>query len=192
MHLSSVQERIRKNPQLDAIYGRRGTADGHRPLSEGEVMLRTPDQAPALPGDIQAAKMIEATEKLLKQGGLESLGVPTSTINKLRSLEGLAIGSGIFLVQSLQHTHAIYYVNLMKLDAMAEDIKRRYLDENATEKCEDMMTRMFWQRAYNEIVDQLRKGYECMLAGTQALAAIERAHKKNNPTGPGKKADPGW
>jgi hypothetical protein len=97
----------------------------------------------------------------------------------------------MFLAQSLQDTHQIYFVNLLKLDAMAEEIKRRYLDdtEEARKAC-DPLQRMFWQRAYNEIVDQLGKGYDRMLSGTQAMVAMMKAKKKDAPGSA--RAKPGW
>jgi hypothetical protein len=187
---SYVRRRIARTPKLAALYSNRAEGGEVVPLDEGATLIRDPAEIPSAPPDGKLAQMVEKSSKLVRDDLLK-LGVPQTTINKLKAFDGLAIDAGWFLVQSLQDTHQIYYINLLRLDAMAEDIKRRYLDEEATEKPE-AMERMFWQRAYNEIVDQLGKGHDRMLAGTQAVAAIMRAQTGDKGKGKGAKAKPGW
>lgn len=182
---TTVRDRLKRNSKLYALYGARGTGQEFPAIVEGATLLRTPADIPPAPSDPQLATMVIGTEKLIRDG-LEKIGVPKSTIERLKAFDGLAVGAGAFLAQSLQDTHQIYYVNLLKLDEMAEDIRKRYLDVEATEKPGDM-ERMFWQRAYNEIVDQLGKGYDRMLSGTQAMVAMMKAQKDKNG-GNGQKA----
>lgn len=184
-----IAKRIKGIPHLHALYGGQMANEGIVPPTEAETMLRRPDQLPIAPSDPQLGKMVIATEKLIRDG-LDKLGVPQTTIDKLKAFDGLAIGAGAFLAQSLQDTHQIYYVNLMRLDARAEEIYRRYLVEDAPEK-PDPMAQMFWQRAYNEIVEQLGKGHDRMLAGTQAMVAMMKRQQDGGDKGTkGPKAKP--
>lgn len=188
---SSLTKRVKRTPHLYALHGERTSGEEITPPTPGTTLLRSPDEIPVAPSDPQLGTMVIQTEKLIRDG-LEKIGVPATTIARLKAFDGLAVGAGAFLAQSLQDTHQIYYVNLLKLDEMAADIKRRYLDPGATEGLADL-ERMFWQRAYNEIVDQLGKGYDRMLSGTQAMVAMMKA-QRDRQDGNGKmpKSKPGF
>jgi hypothetical protein len=179
---SSVTRRILSDPELFALYGEQGEEAVVKPPTDRDTLLRSPKDIPEPAQDPKLGEMVIVTEKLIR-GGLEKLGVPKSTIEKLRNFDGLGVNAGKFLAQSLQDTHQIYYLNLLKLDAMVEDIDRRYLAADATE-APDGMTRMFWQRARTEMVDQLGKGYDRMLSGTQAMVAMMKGAEK--PAAPAK------
>lgn len=181
---STLCKRVARMPHLHALYGERGSGADFPAPTAATTLMRTTDELPPMPSDPELGKMVINTEKLIRDG-LEKIGVPASTIARLKAFDGLAVGAGAFLAQSLQDTHQIYYVNLLKLDEMAEDIRKRYLDVGATEKPEPM-ERMFWQRAYNEIVDQLGKGYDRMLTGTQAMVAMMKARKDRDDAKNGK------
>lgn len=186
---SAVQNRIARDPQLNALYGDMApNGDSPVPPREADVLLRQPSDFPLVPSNPELGEMVKETEKLVRDG-LSTLGVPAATIAKLKSFDGLAVGAGAFLAQSLQDTHQIYYIKLMQLDAMADDIKRRYLDEGAPE-APPPLERMFWQRAYNECIEQLGKGHDRMLSGTQAMVAMMKAKGKQSEIGG--RAKPGW
>lgn len=188
---SGLHKRIKNKPHLYAIWGEHGSGKDIPVPTEATTLMRKPVDLPVVPTDPMLGKMVIQTEKLIRDG-LINVGVPQSTIDRLKAFDGLAVGAGAFLAQSLQDTHQIYYVNLLKLDEMAADIKRRYLDEDATEKPDDMMARMFWQRAYNEIVEQLGKGHDRMLAGTQAMVAMMKAREGGKSAAKGPKPQPGF
>lgn len=187
-----VIDRINRTPQLFALYGLKSNRIDLgmiKPPADAETLIRNPGEIVA-PTDGQLVNMVVETEKVIRDG-LEKVGVSKTAIARLKSFDGLNIKAGQFLVQSLQDIKNLYYVNLIGLDEMAQGIKTRYLDVNATETTTPM-ERMFWQRAYNEIVDQLGKGFDRMLSGTQAMVAIQKAQSGDKGRGGGAKAKPGW
>lgn len=192
--VSSVRDRVGRIPELKALYGHRGeNSEPPPPPNEGATLLRTPDliSAPIPAADL--GQMVAVTEKLLN-GGFERLGVPAATITKLRDLSALRIDAGAMLAVSLQDTHQLYFLQLLALQARADEIKRLYLSEEVPDPDRklpqiDPMARMFWQRAHTEIVEQLGKGYDRMMAGTQAMVAMMKGSgKKPAPA----KTEAGW
>lgn len=175
----NVLARIKQTPELNALYP--GATETDMPVapSESATMLRTPAQLPVAVAAADLGQMVQATEKLLARGGLKKLGVPEATIAKLRDLRGLNIDFGAFLAVSLQDTHQLYYLRLMKLDAMLDEIDKRYLAINATEQGITIDQRMTWQRTYNEGVAMFAQGWRNMMAGTEAMVAMERGKEKN-------------
>ncbi len=183
-------------PELMALHGNRGEdSTVPAPPTEGDTLLRGPGQLTAPIPAADLGQMVQVTEKLLG-GGLKQLGVPEATIAKLRDLSALRIDAGAMLAVSLQDTHQLYYLQLLTLQARADEIKRLYLSEETPDaKGErpviDPMARMFWQRAHTEIVEQLGKGYDRMMAGTQAMVAMLKGGKdKNRPQTT--RSDAGW
>jgi hypothetical protein len=190
--VSSVRSRVERIPELHALYGNRSEdATVPPPPTEGSTLLRNPGQLAAPIPAADLGQMVQVTEKLLN-GGLEKLGVPKATIEKLRDLSELRIDAGAMLAVSLQDTHQLYYLQLLSLAARADEIYNKYLktDDEKVEKM-DPMARMFWQRAHTEIIEQLGKGYDRMMAGTQAMVTMLKAGKDKNKA-PENKVDAGW
>lgn len=194
--LSAVGRRARRIPELVALYKLRGIDDPlPEPPTEATTMLRSPSKTPLPIPAADLGQMVKVTEKLLGPGGLKKLGVPEATLAKLRDLRALNIDFGGFLAVSLQDTHQLYYLQLLGLQARADEIKRLYLSEEEPDPegkrpVVDPLQRMFWQRAHTEIVEQLGKGWDRMMAGTQAMVAMERG--KGNKEKTEKPADVGW
>lgn len=177
----TIYERAMKIPELFALYSNRGTNSPlPEPPTEATTMLRSPGQLPMPIPAADLGQMVRVTEKLLSPEGLARLGVPVATLTKLRDLRSLNIDFGGFLAVSLQDTHQLYYLQLLGLQARADEIKRLYLSEEEPDPegkrpAVDPLQRMFWQRAHTEIVEQLGKGWDRMMAGTQAMVAMEQA-----------------
>lgn len=189
----TTKDRFHNIPELMALYSDRLlNSDLPAAPTEATTMLRNPSQVPALIPAQDLGQMVKVTEKLLG-GGLKKLGVPEATIKKLRDLSGLRIDAGAMLAVSLQDTHQLYYLQLLTLQARADEIKKRYLSEEDPDCVQDLppMERMFWQRAHTEIVEQLGKGYDRMMAGTQAMVAMMKGGKdKNAPAS--EQSEAGW
>ncbi len=190
---TSVRTRVMKIPELAALYGQRAdNADLPTPPTEGGTMLRSPADLVVPIASADLGQMVRVTEKLLAPEGLARLGVPAATLAKLRDLRALNIDFGGFLAVSLQDTHQLYYLQLLGLQARADEIKTLYLSEGKKDctACTPM-ERMFWQRAHTEIIEQLGKGWDRMMAGTQAMVAMERAKgEKNRPQA--RATEAGW
>ena len=186
---SNLTARIRRTPHLYALYGAQAEGKTVPVVSTEEAMLRSADDIPVALNNENLGRMVMETEKIIRQRQLDA-GISESTLKKLRSFDALNLGAGAILSQSLKDTHAILYDQLLSLDARADEIKARYLNENATVKV-DEMTRMFWQRAHAEIIKEIRQGYDTLMSGTQAMAALIRGRSSGNPTG-AQKAKPAW
>lgn len=188
-----MRERVARIPELYALHGKRSEdAEVPPPPTEGKTLLRDPSTLPVPVAGADLGQMVQVTEKLLG-GGLQKLGVPEATIAKLRDLSALRIDAGAMLAVSLQDTHQLYYLQLLSLQARADEIRKRYLSEDTeTEDSPKMdpMARMFWQRAHTEIVEQLGKGYDRMMAGTTAMVAMLKAGKEKGT--PVEKTAPAW
>lgn len=128
--------------------------------------------------------MVQTTERLLN-GGFDAVGVPKETIQKLRDLSNLRIDPGAMLAISLTDTHQLYYLQLLTLAARADQIYKVYLDANSATYDKEItpLDRMFWQRAHTEIVEQLGKGFDRMMTGSQAMIAM-LGNKKNGNGAP--------
>lgn len=179
MDKSGVAQRIKRDPHLSALYANRHEGQEPTAPTAADAMLRTQADLPTEVAAPDLGNMVEVTEKLLDKGGLLKLGVPESTVKKLRDLRKLQIDAGAFLAVSLQGTHQLYYLQLLALQARADEIYERYLKDEATPM--EPMERMFWQRAHTEIVEQLGKGYDRMLGGTQAMILMLKSQKNGAP-----------
>jgi hypothetical protein len=103
--------------------------------------------------------------------GLAKLGVKPETIQKLRDLEGLARDGGRFLSMSVQKTHEIYFLQLIKLFEEAERIRKDYLDNDEI----SAKDKAFWRRMYLDMVKESGKGYKLTFDGARALAEMMMA-----------------
>lgn len=191
---ASVRERISKNDKLNALYGKIGTDQLVEPPCEAKTLLRMSSDIPVPIANHDLAVMVERTEEIIRQRQ-ESNGLSATTLKKLRTFDKLNVAGGAIIAQSVKDTHAIYYDQLMSLDARADFILTHYLTPGTLEApnpryVDDAMQRMFWQRAHTEIVDQIGKGHDRMLAGAQAMVAMQKG--MNNDQSGGKKAKMGW
>lgn len=179
-----VFDRIRRHPELNAVYGNRGpTGDAPVPPTELEVQLRGINGEPDIAAQQRAdAEMVKRTERLIHEG-LEKVGVPKATLDKIRTLRGIEVTGGQIIAQSVSDIYQLYYIELMSIPARREEIKRRYLDEPAPESGENKaplspMEKMFWQRADTELFEQMGKGLDRFISGTQVLLAMQRGKIK--------------
>lgn len=189
----SVWDRIEHIPELRALYFRKDSKSIPEPApTEAATLLRSPSELPITIPSADLGQMVAVTEKLLG-GGFATLGVPEATIKKLRDLSALRIDAGAMLAVSLQDTHQLYYLQLLSLTARADEIRAQYLDiKSATyDPSLEPTDRMFWQRAHTEIVEQLGRGYDRMMAGTEAMVAIMKG-KSNGKEPPTRAIKTAW
>jgi hypothetical protein len=124
-----------------------------------EIPGRTPEEV--------TAQILEADRALMAEG-LAKLGVKPETIQKLRDLEGLARDGGRFLSMSVQKTHEIYFLQLVKLFEEAERIRTEFLDKDDISPKD----KAFWRRLYLDMVKESGKGYQNTFDGARALAEM--------------------
>lgn len=182
---SYVRERIAANPQLQAL-----APDNENSIQQPPTMKKTLVRMPK--ESIQGRDMVEVvreTEKLI-YSGLLAAKVPPETLEVLRSLRGLSVTTGEFLAQSVIDVQDLYTIQLYKIPQQLEWIKTKFLDDDALPG----MERMFWQKAYTELLEQLGKGKDRMIAGAEAISVMLKSGEKE---GSGRKeksvnAKPGW
>lgn len=130
------------------------------------------------------AEQIRKQDAKLLRDGLQKAGLKSETLQLLEHLDGFSENSGRFLVSSLDLSHRMMILSNIELLERARAIKKDYLENDDI----DDEYKIEWQKAYNEIVDIIRKGYEATLAGTQAMAKIMGAGKDKK----GDRAKPGF
>lgn len=136
------------------------------PPSAADVITR--NKPPLELTEAELAEQIRKQDIILFRDGLKKAGVREDTLQCLEILDGLSKNSGRFLVNSLDLSHRMMvYLNIQLLER-ANDIKKDYLEDETL----DDEYKIEWQKAYNEIVDIIRKSYESTLVGTQAMAKI--------------------
>lgn len=191
---SSVRARVERIPELKALYGNRGEdAEPPEPPTVLETLVRAPgDLPPREPESRELAEKLMQQDREMLRAGLQGAGIKPETIEKLRSLDGLARNAGAFLSVSLDYTHRLHIFATTALFEEMVYIRETYLRPGADGKPKyDPMVMVFWQRAYNEIADLLGKGYDRTLAGSQAMVMMMKGRQKPG-NGDAPKAKPGW
>lgn len=188
----SIVARIRGNPHLQIVHSEENTSIPLPPTAES-VMDRSPTPGLRVFQPSTFVKAIDRTEELIHEG-LENFGVPADTLQKLRSLSGLEVNTGQFLAQSVLDTQTLYTIELYKIPARLDYIKKNYL-ELPEDRSLPPMEQMFWQRAYTELLEQLGKGKDRMIQGAEAIGAMIKDAKEKEESKNGKKTravKPGW
>lgn len=173
----AVEARIGRNPKIAAAAGK------EIPLGQTEIETRRPllNESDRRVGDAIIGDVIAAQEADLIRDGLKKAGIKDSTIEKLRTLSGLNVTGGRFLVASLDLAHRMTVYQSVALLEEAEHIKETYLhNEELTQE-----ERYNWQRAYNEIAELIGKTFDRTLAGTQAMVAMMGGNKGGKKEKPG-------
>ena len=100
--------------------------------------------------------------------GLERNGISAQTVKKLKGLGGFEKSAGRFLVGSLDIAQRLVTYSTVMLFEKAEHIDKTYL-QNSQVSPKD---KLLWQRAYNQCVEQMYKGYNNILGGTVAMTKL--------------------
>lgn len=142
--------------------------------AQTEVLDRDEDDLPrgALPGEKQGVELIELVdeaEKELHMKGLEAIGVNEDTLKKLRKLPGLASSTGAFIAIGLENTHRLYYLAVVDLKTVADQIKDRYLDDPKAVSDSD---RPYYYRNYIDAVKEFGRAYDLFIQGAAIILRI--------------------
>lgn len=190
-----MNERIADNAQLRALWGQAeaNSADGMSPPREGETLNR---DALALPKNepeaVELAQMVEKCDRELQEKGLRELGVSEDLLKRLKGLEGLARSSGHFIAISLETTHRSYYLQVLELMELANQLRRKLMAKAGEEGyIGDDEARAFFNKNYIEMVKEAGRAYELMLTGAQAMVKMIVDTKGLEMPG-GRKKKHGW
>ncbi len=199
---ASVKNRMKRMPHMIALYdGLRSGVTGEEDATpeapnEETTIVRTPEQLPPMIElDTRAEEIMKQDREMLRNG-LQAAGIMPATIEKIRSLDGLARNAGSLLSASLDYTHRLHIYSTAALFEEMVYIRDTYLrpgTEADPKPVLDPMERVFWQRAFNEIADLLGKSNDRTMSSTQAMVAMMKASKDGGAGGKREgKAKPGF
>lgn len=175
---STVRNVIDRDPELRSVYGTTGKMMQARMPSApapDEVMERDPDDIPPLVGSdkkatVEIVQMVNEAERELHFKALKALEVNDQTVKKLRDLQGLASSTGAFIAIGLETTHRLYYLSLIELKTVADQIKERYLDPGADGKPQVSAEFMpYYYRNYVDCVKEFGRGYDLFIQGASVI-----------------------
>ncbi len=169
---------IDRDAQLRSAYGSTGKVNGPASIpsapTHAEIMDRDEDDLPdrAMPGEgtsVELLQLVSAAERELHMKGLEMLEVDKETLNKLRRLDGLASSTASFIAIGLENTHRLYYLAIVNLKTIADQIKERYLDDPESVSDED---RPYYYRNYIDATKEFGRAYDSFLQGAAIILKI--------------------
>lgn len=172
---STIRNIIERTPELRAAYGTTGKlfpASLPKAPTALELAERDEDDAPpaaTAPAGTELLELVSAAENELHMKSLAALGVHEKTIDKLRKLEGMASSTGAFIAIGLQKTHRLYYLAVVDLKTVADQIKERYLDDPEAVTDEQ---RPFYYRNYIDAVKEFGRAYESFIEGAALILKI--------------------
>lgn len=174
---STIRSVIDRDPELRAAYGTTGKALKARmpqALAQTEVVDRDEDDIPAhvMPEEkagVELLQLVDQAERDLHMKSLEAIGVNEGTLTKLRKLDGMASSTGAFIAIGLEKTHRLYYLAVVDLKTVADQIKERYLDDPGAVTDEQ---RPFYYRNYIDAVKEFGRAYDLFLQGAAIILKI--------------------
>lgn len=171
-----------------------------KPPTDREAALRNDSDIPVPPmsqKDVDLALAIDDADNAILHKGLAKMGMNGKTLDKLRALDGLATSSGKFVALALEKTHRMYFMQLVGLFEIADEVRERYLTQHKDEagKLYDPVAndevRAMYYRNYTEMVKEGGRGYKQVMDGTEALVRMIMSSKSTNGK-PVKHAKPAW
>lgn len=195
----ALRKRIEGNRDIKAAWNLvktvKGTPPNYRRTMPAEEVRARPQpeflknliipehgETRAGPPPEQLAAEVRAQDLAALNDGMLKAGIKDTTVAKLRDLSGISLGTGKFLVTTLDLSHRMMIYQTIQLLEEADFIKQTYLRDMQLSE-ED---RLGWQREYNAICDIMGKTFDRTLIGTQAMVSL----MGGTPKGKGKKG--GW
>ena len=156
---TTLRDRILNHKKLRALFS---TNADLAKLTPADLMAREGE----IDGDLITSVQLNNLDIIAD--GLERNGISTTTVDKLKGLGGFEKSAGRFLVGSLDIAQRLVTYSTVALFEKAEHIDKTYLqNSNVSDK-----DKLAWQRAYNQCVDQMFKGYSNILGGTVAMTKL--------------------
>ncbi len=177
---SNVRDVVDRDPELSAAYG---TTGKRRPAgvpvapSQTEILDREEDDMPAdakdaANGGVEIIQMVDQAEKELHLKSLKALGVNEATLTKLRELDGMASSTASFIAIGLEKTHRLYYLAVVDLKTVADQIKERYLDPQGEKAIVGKDLLPFYYRNYIDAVKEFGRAYDLFIQGAAVILKI--------------------
>lgn len=191
-----MADRINGHAQLKALWGKKtaNSPAGPEAPRAGEVLNRGPLDLPkGTPAAIELAEMVSDQDNAMLREGLKKLGVRTETIERLRTLDGLARSSGHFLSISLEKTHRMYFLQLVHLMELSDDLRAKLMAKPGEDGyIVDDEARAAFNKNYAEMVKESGRGYALMMEGAAAMVKMMQAAKGDDDQPGGGMKKPKW
>lgn len=143
------------------------------------------------PTAIELADVVSESDNVLLRKGLTKLGISQKTLDRLKTLDGLARSSGQFLSISLEKTHRMYFLQLVQLMEVSDQLRERLLAKVGEQGyINDPEARAFFNKNYIDMVKEAGSGYKLMMEGAAAMVRMLQA--ASGEQGGGAKKKPGW
>lgn len=196
----SVWSRIKRDPELRALYVGRKVSGGMRtgaPHKEPDPYAHLTRAKAPLPTNVPDVNYETSAEEQRETylRALKGYGISDKQLTRLRALDGLAKGSGTMLSVSLRITHQSYLGQLHSLGDVGDDVRERmkgHKTEDGTYVPLSPSDYAAMARTLIEIAKEARMGTQLILDSIQALARLELIAKGKSPEGEGELASPGW
>ncbi len=147
---------------------------------------------PMTPESVELAQMVSEADNEILQRGLKKLGVSESMLKRLKNLDGLARSSGHFLSISLEKTHRLYFLQLVGLNEVADELREKLLAKPGQPgHIVDAEARAYFNRNYAEFVKEAGNGYKLMMEGASNMVRMLQAAKGDDDA-PGPSGKPKW
>lgn len=177
MDVSSLRQRVKGMSDSEKSFT---LVEPDTPTRISTIVREREDHIPT-PVEKSLGEQIIRQNRQILRDGLTQAGIKPETIEKLKAFDGFATSAGDFLLASLDLSHRSMVYLMVTLLEMADQIKKDYLAPATTEggRIIDEETRLGWQEAYTDIVDQVGRCYDRTLVGTQAMARMLGTDKEN-------------
>lgn len=172
---------VGRDQQLSALW----LPNPDKAHTPDEADLMTRSVPPVTVARVEQANNNELAEAMMAQDreilrqGLQAVGIKSGTIKKLGLMENFAANTGRFLAASLDITHRVMVFQGVNLFERAEYIKETYLEDETLPH----EIKIEWQKAYNELAEQIGKTSDRVLAGTQAAVAMMKRKEESENGG---------
>lgn len=163
-----IAARVAAHPTLRALY-----SDGERTtIGTEDIFDRRAKDSP-LASDLtpdELASAIMKQDRELQIRGLKELGVQEKTIEKLRSLDGLAKNMGKHLSISLQTSYQMLALQQIRLFEETESIRDQL---QSTQLPPDQ--KLHYWRLYLDMIRETNRGHQTLYASSEALVRMMSA-----------------
>lgn len=181
--------RIKNHTQLRALWSRANEdihgINGPKVTTETEALNRDISVLPGMtPEGVELAQMVSESDNELLRKGLKKLGVSDKMLSRLKTLDGLAKSSGHFLSISLEKTHRLYFLSLIGLNEVADELRQRLLaKEGEPGYIASDESRAYFNRNYAEFVKESGNGYKLMMEGAANMVRMLQAANGDEDAG---------
>lgn len=130
--------------------------------------------------DEEKKKILDAQDKAIALEGFEKLGVSSQTIEKLRTLDGLATSGAKFLSLSVTTSYQMFTIAQIHLFEETEKLRERLNDPNIGGD-----ERLMLRRLYLDYNRELARGHQLQFDAAASVVRMQMAASESKRIGAG-------